>query len=76
MSSWGSVLKLTAVRQLCLSADLVPDNYLEELERPAAKGPAVRAVKLSADEQARLLDKLRRAIADQEECSVGAVLLS
>lgn len=59
------------MRQLCLSSDLVPENYLEELKRPAPKGPAVKAVKLSKEEQERLIDKLRQAVADQEECSVG-----
>lgn len=61
------------MRQLCLSSDLVPENYLEDLKRPAAQGPAVKAVKLSKEEQERLIDKLRQAVADQEECSVRTI---
>lgn len=69
-------VELTPVRQLCLSSDLVPDNYLEELQRPVPAGPAVKAVKLSKEERERLVDKLRRAVADQEECSVSSHSLS
>lgn len=64
--------ELTAVRQLCLSADLVPQSFLDDIRnpRPPTNSPAVPIAKLSAEQREALIGKLKQAIADQEECSV------
>lgn len=62
-----------AVRQLCLSADMVPASYLEDLRNPPVDSnvPATSISSLTAEDCERLVEKLRQAVADQEECSVS-----
>jgi hypothetical protein len=60
------------VRQLCLSADLIPENYLQDLKATSTPtGPAIATSSLSVEDREKLFDKLRQAVADQEECSVS-----
>lgn len=64
------------MRQLCLSADLVPADFLEQIkaggESSASSGGYAPAVALLSKEQRTALErKLQRAIADQEECPVS-----
>lgn len=64
------------MRQLCLSAELIPKGFVEDLRRPLENvqggvGPPIAANRLSAEERLELLEKLRQAVADDEECSVG-----
>ncbi|RSH83079.1 uncharacterized protein EHS24_006736 [Apiotrichum porosum] len=71
-SSVNILSMLTRMRQLCLSADMVPASYLDEIRGNAVttKGPAVPINSLSDEERDKLIEKLRQAMADQEECSV------
>lgn len=61
-----------AVRQLCLSADMIPADYLETLRNieVSPAGPSVSISSLQPEQKEKLIEKLRQAIADQEECSV------
>ncbi len=64
------------MRQLCLSADLIPANYVQDLKQTTTTaGPAVSAATLSQEERDRVIEKLRLAVADQEECSVGSYVV-
>lgn len=66
---------LTTVRQLCLSADLIPANYVQYLKQVTTSyGPAVSAATLTPEQRERVIEKLRQGIADQEECSVGRLV--
>lgn len=60
------------VRQLCLSAELVPKSFLEDLRRPidGGVGPSIAVNKLTLEERLALLEKLKQALADDEECAV------
>jgi SWI/SNF-related matrix-associated actin-dependent regulator of chromatin subfamily A3 len=60
------------VRQLCLSADLVPQSFLDDIRnpRPSTDTPAVPISNLTPEQRTALIEKLKQAIADQEECSV------
>ncbi|KAL1411453.1 hypothetical protein Q8F55_002409 [Vanrija albida] len=63
---------LTRMRQLCLSADMIPADYLETLRNTDTlnAGPSVSISSLQPEQKDKLIEKLRQAIADQEECSV------
>ncbi|CAD6586976.1 MAG: hypothetical protein TREMPRED_004617 [Tremellales sp. Tagirdzhanova-0007] len=63
---------ITRMRQLCLSADLVPQSFIDELRRPPATrdGPVVAISSVSPEQREMLMAKLRQCIADAEECSV------
>lgn len=54
---------------------MVPASYLDEIRGNAVttKGPAVPINSLSDEERDKLIEKLRQAMADQEECSVRVV---
>lgn len=60
------------MRQLCLSADLVPQSFLDDIRNPPPPpdSPAVPIKNLSPEEREALIAKLKQSIADQEECSV------
>lgn len=60
------------MRQLCLSAELVPKSFLEDLRKPVdgGVGPSVAVNKLTTEERMALLEKLKQALADDEECAV------
>lgn len=60
------------MRQLCLSADMVPTSYLEDLRKPPPSKDveAISADSLSSEEKDRLISALKQAVADQEECIV------
>lgn len=68
----ASTHDLTSVRQLCLSADLVPQSFLDDLRNPraATNSPAVPVSNLTPEQREALIEKLKQFIADQEECSV------
>ena len=70
--SWECLNRLL-VRQLCLSADLVPQSFIDELRRPPATrdGPVVAISSVSPEQREMLMAKLRQCIADAEECSVN-----
>jgi SWI/SNF-related matrix-associated actin-dependent regulator of chromatin subfamily A3 len=61
------------VRQLCLSASLVPSSFLEELRQPPTAGSkaAVAVTSIPPEQRAQLIDKLRRTLADDEDCPVS-----
>ncbi|GMK54505.1 hypothetical protein CspeluHIS016_0110910 [Cutaneotrichosporon spelunceum] len=62
---------LTRLRQLCLSADLVPQTFLADIRNPRAPGNSpVPVSSLNPEQREVLIEKLKLAIADQEECSV------
>jgi hypothetical protein len=70
--------ELIPVRQLCLSASLVPQSFIDEMRNPATvpKGmvtdaPAVAVSTMSEERKEVLLAKLRQAISDEEECSAS-----
>ena len=66
------------MRQLCLSASLVPQSFVDEMRNPATlepKGmvtdePAVAVESMPEEKKEKLMAKLRQAISDEEECSV------
>ncbi|ORY32870.1 SNF2 family N-terminal domain-domain-containing protein [Naematelia encephala] len=69
----GVLSMLTRLRQLCLSRQLVPQTFLEDLRRPASAVPsshAVNANSLGKVKTAELVDRLRQAVSDDEECPV------
>jgi SWI/SNF-related matrix-associated actin-dependent regulator of chromatin subfamily A3 len=66
------------VRQLCLSASLVPQSFVDEMRTPVTEpkgmvtdAPAVVAASMPEEKKAALMTRLRQAISDEEECSVG-----
>ncbi|KAK4688842.1 hypothetical protein P7C73_g1286, partial [Tremellales sp. Uapishka_1] len=63
---------LTRMRQLCLSKELIPNGYLEDLQQRPEKenGHAVPAAAISEERKAELIEKLRLAVVDSEECPV------
>ncbi len=64
---------LTPVRQLCLSRQLVPQSFFDDLRRPAApvKGDAVAISSIPEEKKQELIEKLRQKVADDEDCSVS-----
>ncbi|GFZ43795.1 LOW QUALITY PROTEIN: hypothetical protein JCM24511_01515 [Saitozyma sp. JCM 24511] len=69
---------LTRMRQLCLSASLVPSSFLEELRQPPSAGSkaAVAVASIPPEQRAQLIDKLRRTLADDEDCPICFDILS
>ncbi|CAK9786233.1 unnamed protein product [Cutaneotrichosporon oleaginosum] len=69
---------LTRMRQLCLSADLVPQSFLDDIRHPhvSSNTPAVTVSKMTPEQREMLIQKLKQVIADQEECSVCFDVLS
>jgi hypothetical protein len=63
------------VRQLCLSASLIPSDYLEDLRAPPKDTAAQAVDSLSTEERAKLVTKLRLVVAELEECPVSFSLL-
>jgi SWI/SNF-related matrix-associated actin-dependent regulator of chromatin subfamily A3 len=67
------------VRQLCLSASLVPQSFIDEMRNPATleprgmvtDAPPVAVASMPADKKEVLMARLRQAISDEEECSVS-----
>jgi len=62
------------VRQLCLSRQLVPVSFFDDMRRPpaAAGADAVTMSAVSEDKKAELVNKLRQSISDEEDCSVSS----
>ena len=61
---------------MCLSADLVPQSFVDEMRAPVPHNtqddrPAVPVSKISPERQAELVEKLKQAVADSEECPVS-----
>ncbi|KAK8864537.1 hypothetical protein IAR55_001787 [Kwoniella newhampshirensis] len=54
---------LTSVRQLCLSSELVPKSFLDELRNPPT-------ITLAPEDHPTLVAKLRQYVADDTECGV------
>lgn len=67
---------MDAVRQLCLSRQLVPQSFFDDLRRPPipAKGDAVPISSISEEKKQGLVDKLRQKVADDEDCSVSWIV--
>jgi hypothetical protein len=65
------------VRQLCLSRDLVPVGYLDDLrKRPEEEGGSVVPIaEISAEQREALIEKLRQVISDGEDCPVSSAIL-
>jgi SWI/SNF-related matrix-associated actin-dependent regulator of chromatin subfamily A3 len=69
------------VRQLCLSASLVPQSFIDEMRNPATRepkgmvtdAPAVAVASMSEEKKEALMARLRQAVSDEEECSVRSV---
>jgi len=63
----------TSVRQLCLSADLIPRTYLEDLRGQSRQSTqvAVPVVSMTPGRREELIEKLGQAMADSEECPVS-----
>ncbi|KAI9639359.1 uncharacterized protein MKK02DRAFT_39660 [Dioszegia hungarica] len=68
----GSVLAMiTRLRQLCLSKDLVPQSFLDEMRNPTpAQGEAVSAMSIPEEQRQEIINKLKVALADAEECAI------
>lgn len=78
----GKREELISVRQLCLSASLVPQSFIDEMRNPVTlpKGmvtdaPAVAVSTMSEERKEVLMAKLRQAISDEEECSVSPLFV-
>lgn len=59
---------------MCLSADMVPQSFIDDIRSPgnAEDGrPAVAVSKIAPEKQAELIAKLQQAVADNEECPVS-----
>lgn len=66
------------MRQLCLSKDLIPSSFLEDLRRPpdgAATGPSVQISTVPNEKRQQLVERLQRWMADKEGCAVSVFLL-
>ncbi|WWC89156.1 uncharacterized protein L201_004074 [Kwoniella dendrophila CBS 6074] len=64
---------LTRMRQLCLSAQLVPQSFLDDLRRPIPKasvGPAISISSLTPEKKEDLIAKLRHYVEEDTECGV------
>ncbi|ORX35743.1 SNF2 family N-terminal domain-domain-containing protein [Kockovaella imperatae] len=63
---------LTRMRQLCLCQELVPQSFFDELRRkPTEPAGETMAISSMSDEQREgLVEKLRRYVADEEDCSI------
>ncbi|WVQ81722.1 hypothetical protein IAT38_003847 [Cryptococcus sp. DSM 104549] len=65
---------LTRMRQLCLSIELIPESFLEELRSPPSSQPGTgnttSIASLSVEQRADLIKKLRGFVADEIECGV------
>ncbi|WWC62158.1 uncharacterized protein I303_104750 [Kwoniella dejecticola CBS 10117] len=64
---------LTRMRQLCLSAQLVPQSFLDDLRRPIPKvptGPAISISSLTPEKKTELIAKLRQYVEEDTECGV------
>ncbi|WWC94582.1 hypothetical protein V866_001429 [Kwoniella sp. B9012] len=64
---------LTRMRQLCLSAQLVPQSFLDDLRRPVPKaptGPAISISSLTPEKKEELIAKLRQYVEEDTECGV------
>ncbi|WVW84111.1 hypothetical protein I302_106140 [Kwoniella bestiolae CBS 10118] len=64
---------LTRMRQLCLSAQLVPQSFLDDLRRPIPKvpaGPAISISSLTPEKKEELIAKLRQYVEEDTECGV------
>lgn len=64
------------VRQMCLSADLVPQSFIDEMRSPPStedNRSAVTVSKIAPEKQEELITKLRQAVADNEECPVSCL---
>ncbi|WRT66541.1 uncharacterized protein IL334_003500 [Kwoniella shivajii] len=64
---------LTRMRQLCLSAQLVPQSFLDDLRRPLPKiptGPAISISSLTPKKKEELIAKLRQFVEEDTECGV------
>lgn len=66
---------MVAVRQLCLSADLIPSSYLEDIRRPSveASTPSVPITQISPERRTELIEKLKQILLDAEECPVSCL---
>ncbi|WVF71338.1 hypothetical protein IAT40_006141 [Kwoniella sp. CBS 6097] len=64
---------LTRMRQLCLSAELVPQSFIDDLRTPlpaAASRKAISISSMSPEKKNELIKKLRQYVADDTECGV------
>jgi len=63
---------LIRVRQLCLSRQLVPQSFFDDMRHPpvAAGSDAVAVSAISVEKKADLVEKLRQRVSDEEDCSV------
>lgn len=61
------------VRQLCLSRQLVPVSFFDDLRRPPqpVKGDAVSISAIPEEKKQELIVKLRQRVSEDEECSVS-----
>lgn len=64
------------MRQLCLSRQLVPQSFFDELRRPPipTKGDAVAISSIPEEKKQELVEKLRQRVADAEDCSVSGLV--
>ncbi|WVQ99528.1 hypothetical protein IAU59_006664 [Kwoniella sp. CBS 9459] len=65
---------LTRMRQLCLSAELVPQSFIDDLRRPLANhATSTKEIAISsmpAEKKDELIKKLRQYVEDDTECGV------
>ncbi|OCF32964.1 DNA repair protein Rad5 [Kwoniella heveanensis BCC8398] len=64
---------LTRIRQLCLSAELVPQSFIDDLRRPIAPAASTKAISINsmpAEKKNKLIKKLRLYVEDDTECGV------
>jgi hypothetical protein len=66
----ATLLIIPSVRQLCLTASLIPPDYLEELRAPPKATVAQAVDAITPEERAKLVAKLRLVVAELEECPV------
>ncbi|ODO09326.1 hypothetical protein I350_02926 [Cryptococcus amylolentus CBS 6273] len=64
---------LTRMRQICLSLELVPQTFLDDIRKPPQvrdTGNATSIASLSPEKKQELIEKLKAYVADEIECGV------
>lgn len=61
------------MRQLCLSLELIPQSFLDEIRAPPTSqngASATSIASLSTEEMEALVKKLRQIVEDETECGI------
>ena len=64
---------------MCLSAELIPKSFIDDMLQPVTNadgvgdGKAAAVINISPEKRSELIEKLRRALADDEECAVSLI---